>query len=107
MGIPILKTPSHITLAIWVRIRVRVTGDAYVTRALGMGMPKTRGCPYHWGVGNGDAQNAEITVSLGLWGWGCTKRGDARITRVFRNGDARITRVLGMGMRKTRGCPYH
>ena len=29
--------PSHITLAIWVR--VRVTGDAHITRVLGMGMP--------------------------------------------------------------------
>ena len=35
--------PSHITLAIW----VRVTGDASITRVLGMGMPKTRGCHYH------------------------------------------------------------
>ena len=41
MGIPISKTlviwasPSHITLA----IRVRVTGDAHITRVLGMGMP--------------------------------------------------------------------
>ena len=45
MGIPIPKTlviwasPSHITLAIWVR--VRVTGDAHITRGLGMGMAKT------------------------------------------------------------------
>ena len=51
MGIPIPKTlvirasPSHITLAIW--LRVRVTGDALITRVLGMGMPKTRGYPYH------------------------------------------------------------
>ena len=41
MGIPISKTlviwapPSHITLA----IRVRITGDAHITRVLGMGMP--------------------------------------------------------------------
>jgi len=40
-GIPIPKTPvvwaspSHITLAIW----VRVTGDVHITRVLGMGMP--------------------------------------------------------------------
>lgn len=35
--------PSHITLVIWVgvRVRVRVTGYANI-----MGMPKTRGCPY-------------------------------------------------------------
>ena len=49
LGIPIPKTlviwtsPSHITLAIWVR--VRVTGDAHITRVLGTGMAKTRGCP--------------------------------------------------------------
>ena len=31
-------SPSHITLAIWVRvsISVRVTGDAHITRVLGM-----------------------------------------------------------------------
>ena len=45
LGIPIAKTlsiqasPSHTTLAIW----VRVSGDTHITRALGMGMPKTRG----------------------------------------------------------------
>ena len=55
MGIPIPKTlviwafPSHITLGIWVRVNVKVyTGNAHITRVLGMGMPKTRGCPYHW-----------------------------------------------------------
>ena len=51
LGIPIPWTlviwasPSHITLAIWVS--VRVTGDTHITRVLGMGMPKTRSCPYH------------------------------------------------------------
>ena len=33
---------SRITLAIWVRVGVRVTGDAHITRVLGMA-PK-RGC---------------------------------------------------------------
>ena len=50
MGIPIPKTlvirtsPSDITLAIWVRVRVRVsaTGDTHITRVFGMGIPKTR-----------------------------------------------------------------
>ena len=48
LGMPIPKTlviwayRSHIALAIWVRIRLRVTGDAHITRVLGMGMPKTR-----------------------------------------------------------------
>ena len=55
MGIPIPKTlvisasPSHITLAIWVRFRV--TGDAHITRVLGMGMPKTRVFPYQCAIG--------------------------------------------------------
>ena len=53
LGLSIPKTlvigasPSHITLAIW----VRVTGDAHITRCLRMGMPKTRGCPYHCDIG--------------------------------------------------------
>ena len=37
----------QITLAIWVRVRVRVTGDASITGVLRMEMPKTRGYPYH------------------------------------------------------------
>ena len=55
LGIPIPQTlviwasPSHITLAIWVW--VRVTGDTHITRFRGMGMPKTRGCPYHCDTG--------------------------------------------------------
>ena len=57
LGIPIPKTlviwasPSHITLAIWVKVRIRVTEDAHITRVLGMGMPKTQGCPYHFDIG--------------------------------------------------------
>ena len=45
LGIPIPQTlvmwlfPSHITVAVWVRVRFRVTGDAHITRVLGMGMP--------------------------------------------------------------------
>ena len=51
MGIPIPKTlgiwasPSHITLGPWVSVEVRVTGDAHITRLLGMG------CPYHCDIG--------------------------------------------------------
>ena len=57
LGIPIPKTlviwesPSHITLAIWVKVRARVTGNAHITRGLGMGMPKTCVCPYHCDTG--------------------------------------------------------
>ena len=45
LGFPIPKTlviwvsPSHITLAIGVRVKVRVTGDAHITRVLGTGVP--------------------------------------------------------------------
>ena len=43
IGVPktimIWASPSHITLAIWVRVRVRVTGDAHITRVSGVGMP--------------------------------------------------------------------
>ena len=55
LGIPIPKTlvisasPSHITLAICVRFRV--TGDAHITRVLGMGMPKTLVFPYQCDIG--------------------------------------------------------
>ena len=56
LGIPISKTlviwasPSHITLKIWVRVRVRVTGDIHSSRVFGMGMPKMRRCSYHFDV---------------------------------------------------------
>ena len=55
LGIPIPQTlvirasPSHITLAIWVRDRV--TGDAHITRVWRMEMTKTRGCPDHCDTG--------------------------------------------------------
>ena len=39
----------HIFLAIWVRVRVRVTGNARII--LEMGMFKTWGCPYHCKTG--------------------------------------------------------
>ena len=40
-------SPSHIALAILVRVRVRVTGDAHITMVLGMGILKTWSWPYH------------------------------------------------------------
>ena len=33
-------------------VRVKTTGDEYIIRILGMGMPKTRECPYHCDTGN-------------------------------------------------------
>ena len=64
LGIPIPQTlvmwsfPSRITLAIWVRVRFRVTGDSHITRVLGMVMPKMRGCPYHCGT---DLRSANVS----------------------------------------------
>ena len=43
----IWASPSHITLAIW----VRVTRDAHITRILGMVMAQSRGCPYQCDIG--------------------------------------------------------
>ena len=40
-----MGSPSYITLAIWVRVRIKVTGDAHITEVLGMGMPKTGEMP--------------------------------------------------------------
>ena len=65
MGIPIPKPlvqwtfPSLITLAIWVRVRVKVTVDAHITGVLRMGMPKTRGCSYHC-----DTATSEMTTGM-------------------------------------------
>ena len=50
IGIPIPKTiviwasPSHINLAIWVRLGLQ--GMPISLGVSGVGMPKTRGCPY-------------------------------------------------------------
>ena len=42
----IWASPSYITLAMWVRVRIRIKGDA------------------HEGFWNGDAQNAGMPISL-------------------------------------------
>ena len=81
----IWTSPSHITLAIWVRVRLRVTRDAHITdhfTCLG---------------------NCRPTPPLNQ----CWPRG--RVGGQFpRNGKgSHITRVLGMGLPKTRGCPHH
>ena len=77
MGIPIPKTPviwaSPVTLTL---ILTQKEGDTYITRVLGMGMPKTRGCPYHcnttrqkllYNKGNGYKLSAQRF--LGLFSW--------------------------------------
>ena len=71
IGIPIPKTiviwasPSHINLAIWVR--VRVTGDAHITRVSGVGMPKTRGCPYDMHITVAALSQFHRLDYLGAW----------------------------------------
>ena len=53
LGIPIPKTlviwvsPVALTLTLTQIAKVISEGDVLITRVLGMGMPKTRGCPYH------------------------------------------------------------
>ena len=73
MRIPIPKTlviwasPSHITLAIWVR--VRVTGDVHITRALGMGIPKRRRCSYHCDNGTIPTELTDTRLPNGMPGF--------------------------------------
>ena len=84
MGIPIPNTLviwaslSHIVLAIWVRVRVRVRGDALITRV----RVRVRG----------DALITRVRVRV---------RGDALITRVLGMG-----MPLSLGSWEW-GCPYH
>ena len=60
MGIPAFWHPHYpnsndmgIPFSYYLReVRVRTTGDEYIIRVLGMGMPKTRECPYHCDTGN-------------------------------------------------------
>ena len=51
LGIPIPKTPviwvSPVALTLTQIAKVISEGDVLITRVLGMGMPKTRACPYH------------------------------------------------------------
>ena len=47
MGVPFF----HIISAIWVRVRIRVTGNTRITTVLLMGTFKTWGCPYHCDTG--------------------------------------------------------
>ena len=38
---------ESLTLTLTQIAKVILEGDAHITRVLGMGIPKTRGCPYH------------------------------------------------------------
>ena len=58
----IWASPSLITLTNWVR--VRVTGDANITRVLGMGMPKTRRCPHYFGSATLESCSQRLLGSL-------------------------------------------
>ena len=63
LGVPIPKTlliwtfPGNLTRNLTQIAKVIWEGDVHVTRVLGMGMAKTRGCPYHCNNG------LEITLS--------------------------------------------
>ena len=63
MGIPVTLTLTLTQIA-----KVILEGDAHITRALGMGMPKTRGCPYHCNIGSfwkvGDGKERSLGTSL-------------------------------------------
>ena len=74
LGIPISKTqviwafPSHTTLAIWVRVKVKVyTGNAHITRVLGMGMPITRGCAYHGDTASRSSVSSRLIFMFALF----------------------------------------
>ena len=46
---PLRELPLTARKTVFSHLKVKVyTGNAHITRVLGMGMPKTRGCPYHW-----------------------------------------------------------
>ena len=79
----IKASPSHITLATWVRVRVRVTGDAHISWVLGMGMPKTQGWSYHCNSDRGDRDSPHTPLFHREFPWHagtwckyatCTKR---------------------------------
>ena len=42
---------SPVTLTLTWIAKIISEGDAHITRVLGTGMPKTRGCPYHYNSG--------------------------------------------------------
>ena len=65
----IWASTSHITLAIWIKVRFRVTGDAHITRLFEMGMPKRRGCTYHCerGLFVSQARESRQESARGAW----------------------------------------
>ena len=68
----IWASPSHITLAIWVR--VRVTRDAHITRVLGMGIPITL---WQW-VPLPFSKEKALGARLQGWGRGTSSEEPAR-----------------------------
>ena len=55
MAIPV--TLTQMAKVIW-------EGDAHITRVLGMGMPKTQGCPYHCNSRQLEPSNYRIGIGL-------------------------------------------
>ena len=83
MGILTPVTLTQIAKVIW-------EGDAYITWVLGMGMPKTRGCPYH------------CNSSSGVWGWG----GGGNVYRVVPRGGARQSFTRGGSVLRSQPEPF-
>ena len=53
----IWASPVTLTLSLTQIGKVIWEENAHITRVLGMGMPKTRGCPYHCNTGNFSGRN--------------------------------------------------
>ena len=64
---------SDLSNALRFCVRVRVTGDAHITMFLGMGMAKTRECPYHCNIASLEARNPDrVSFRKDFWDrdWG-------------------------------------
>ena len=70
-GVPILKSlgiwVSPVTLTLTQIAKVIWEGDAHITRVLGMGMPKTGGCPYHCFTGLKIASLGRVAHAYLMW----------------------------------------
>ena len=64
---------SDLSNALRFCVRVRVTGDAHIIMFLGMGMAKTRECPYHCNIASLEARNPDrVSFRKDFWDrdWG-------------------------------------
>ena len=65
-GHPHSQNPSDMGISVTLTQIAKVIweGDAHITRVLGMGMPKTRGCPYHCKSRQLEPSNYRIGIGL-------------------------------------------